>query len=190
MRGTNEISSWARVVGVPLRPWSGTSPTSLIIRGLLSLVVSVALAYIFIRMLQPDSGIGGMAAGELSFLKTVLIPAIIVAALSALFAVLRIVVGVLDLAPRRTVHGTVVSLRERKMGDFLPHFVQQQIWNRGPHVGHDRRRTRTELVLDTSEGTGRWTIRNRKQESSLVIGRPVTIKVSPLVGYVSDVTRR
>lgn len=188
--GTNEISTWARVVGVPLRPFSGTSPASLIIRGLLSLAICGALAYAFIRMLRPDSGIAGLAAGELSFLNTVLVPAVIVAVLLALYAVLRIVVGAFDLVPRLTVHGTVVSLRERKMGDFLPHLIQQRIWDRGEHSGYDRRRTRTELVLATDEGTRRWTVRNRKLESTLVIGRPVTIKVSPLVGYVAEAARR
>lgn len=94
-----------------LRPWSGTSPASLIIRGLLSLVICVVLAYTFTRMLMPDSGIAGMGADELSFLNTVLVPAIVVAVLSALHAVLRMVVGALDLVPRLTVHGMVVSFR-------------------------------------------------------------------------------
>lgn len=174
------------MAGVSLRPFSGTSPVSLILRGLLSLVVCGALAYAFVGMRSGSVG----TAEEVAFLNTLLVPAIIVAVLFALYSVLRIVVGALDLVPRQKVHGTVVGLRERKMGDFLPNLLQQQIFNRGDHSGHDRRRIRTELVLATGEGTKQWTLRNRKLESTLAVGQPVTITVSPLVGYVAEATRR
>ncbi len=188
--GANKVSSWARVAGVPLLPFSGTSPVALIIRGLIHLGICGALAYGFVRMRRSDSVLEGMGTDAVSFLDALLVPAIIVAVLLALYALLRIVVGALDLVPRQTVHGTVVSLRQRKMGDFLPRLLQQRIWERGEHSGYDRRRTRTELVLATGEGTRRWTVRNRRLDSTLAIGRPVTIRVSPLVGYVAEASRR
>lgn len=188
--GANEISTWSRFAGVTLRPWSGTSPTSLIVRGVISLVVSAGLAYIFIQILNPNSDVGGMGTDGLAFLKSVLIPAAIVAGIMALYAILRIVVGALDLIPRRSVHGTVVSLGERRVGDFLPQVLQRQLWDLVNSSGHDRRRTRTELVLSTAQGTRSWTLRNRRLEPVLTVGRPVTISVSPLVGYVADARPR
>lgn len=180
------VSTWARFAGMTLRPWSGTSPASLIGRGLVSLVISGVLAYFFLQILSPQSGIAGMASDELAFLESALVPAIIVAALMGLYAVARIVVGIIDFVPRRTVHGTVVSLRQRRVGDFLPRFLQHRIFGRGQHVGHDRRRTRTELVLSTAEGTRSWTLRDQRLASRLAVGRPVTIRVSPLAGYVAE----
>jgi hypothetical protein len=93
--------------------------------------------------------------------------------------------------PRRSVTGTVVSLTERKFGDVLPTFVQTAIWSRGlvrgGGHGFDRRKIRTELVLETSDGHKRWTVRNHRHHNALNVGRRVTLSVSPLVGYVARV---
>lgn len=59
------MNSWSRLLGVSLRPWSGESPLSLILRG----VVQVAICIFFIVLaagMLSGSGLDGTAQ-ELSF---------------------------------------------------------------------------------------------------------------------------
>ena len=177
------VNQWTRLLGVTLRPWAGHAPLSLILRGLIHLAVCAFLIVVFIQM----AGVGASQdAGTRSLLRGFLAPAVIVLAVLAVSALARIVLGVLDLAPREQVTGIVTSMRERKVGDLLPLFLQRAIFERNP-LQTDRRRHRAEVVLSTDRGERQWTVRSRKLENQLQPGAHVRISVSPLVGYVAEV---
>lgn len=179
------LNTWSRTLGVSLRPWSGYAPWSLIIRGVIQGAVSVLILVFLIRgaLSQLEA-----SASELEFLRGWVFFAIVGVSVVLLIAVLRIVVGIIDLVPRSTVQGTVVSLRDRKTGDILPRLAQRAIFERNPN-SIDRRRERLELVLDTPDGVRQWTVRNTRLRQDLVTGSTVRITVSPLVGYVASVER-
>ncbi|WP_221184353.1 hypothetical protein [Paeniglutamicibacter cryotolerans] len=125
----------------------------------------------------------GAAAG----LRGLLMVAGFVLVLLTLAAAVRIVVGILDLGPRRSIPGVVVSISERRFLDFLPDQLNNALWDRGPNVGwswSERRKVRHELVIDTGSGTHAWTLRDAKKASGIRAGQQVTLVVSPLVGFV------
>ncbi len=92
---------------------------------------------------------------------------------------------------RRTVEGTVIGLAERQYGDVLPPILQHFIWSRGTdengYSRQDRRRTRVQLTLHTKAGVRSWTVRQRIA-NRVAEGDRVRLTVSPLIGYVSDVS--
>src|SRR5690606_35387397 len=99
---------------------------------------------------------------------------------------LKVLVGILDLVPRKSVAGVVLSVSERKIGDFLPVLAQRVIFERNEN-NLDRRRTRTEVVLLTDQGQHQWTVRNSRIARALSTGARVQLTVTPLVGYVAKV---
>lgn len=112
-----------------------------------------------------------------------------VAGLGVLYNAIRVVVGVIDLAMRRTVEGTVVSIRERRTGDFLPWYVQRLWYRSRDESGYTRemgRRSRHELVLESSRRASSWNIRPRLASEALM-GSSVRITVTPILGYVSRI---
>ncbi len=178
------VSAWSRFLGISLRPWSGFAPSSLLLRG----VIQVALFGFVLSLLMPYSlnkTIPGMPAEMTASLRGGAVLLMIVFALAFVRGAAQLVVGAVDLVPRRTVTGTVVSLQERKTGDFLPVLAQQAIFARNNH-GTDRRQPRTEVVLDTPSGTQQWTVRNARVRRELLPGRHVQLVVSPIVGYVAQ----
>lgn len=179
------INTWSRTLGVSLRPWSGYAPWSLIIRGVIQGVVSVLILVFLIR-----GALSGLeaSASELEFLRGWVFLAIVGVSVVLLIAVLRLVVGIIDLVPRSTVEGTVLSIRDRKAGDFLPRMAQRVIFERNPNA-IDRRRERLEVVLDALGGVRQWTVRNTRLRQHLIEGASVRLTVSPIVGYVAAVER-
>lgn len=183
-------SRWLGEAGVSLRPWSGSSPVSLIARGALQVAVSGFLLVVLVRISRGD----GMSAlpGELDALRRLTVPLAVIVGVLALVAVARICVGVLDLLVRRRVRGTVLSLKERRVGDRLPTFVQEMIFERNPqHI--DRRRWRTEVVLRTDGGERRWTVRRSSVARALEVGAQVELTVTAIAGHVAraeTLTRR
>lgn len=180
------VSGWSRLLGVSLRPWSGYSPLSLIVRGLIQLALCIFFAVLAVQMigLRDDEAL----AAELSYLSGLGVMMLIVIVLMAAIGAFRLVIGVIDLVPRRVVVGTVVSVRQRKALDVLPHMAQRLIFERR-ETGLDRRRARSEVVIDTGDGQHQWTVRNRRAERELVVGATVRLSVTPLAGYVAEVHR-
>lgn len=125
-------------------------------------------------------------ASELEYLKLLAIPVAIILGVLILIGAARVLIGVLDLVPRKKVSGVVMSVTERKMGDFLPYYAQKLIFHRDP-TSIDKRRSRTEVVLRTNSGDRQWTVRSHKMRRSLTVGSHVQLTVSPLVGYVAQV---
>lgn len=136
--------------------------------------------------------VGEVSEVELSGFRSALVLGAVVLVVLLLLGVVKIVVGILDFMGRKDVHGRVVSLQDRRLGDVLPGFVQNMVVNsallRGSNVGRDARRYRTELVLNTPDGIKQWTLRGRgRRQSMLNVGQDVTISVTPIAGHVSNI---
>ncbi|GAB3597819.1 hypothetical protein CFAEC_11215 [Corynebacterium faecale] len=182
MGATASVNQWSRILGVSLRPWSGHSPALLIIRS----VIQIVIFGILIGILFGLRGEVNNSPEALALLGTFLFLMILSFIGLILVAFAQLAVGVIDLVPRQKVSGVVERIESRKMGDVLPYFVQQMVFNRNPNR-MDRRRSRTELVLRTDKGVRQWTVRNSKVRRQLQVGQTVTITVSPLIGYVAGV---
>ncbi len=179
------VGGWSRLLGVSLRPWSGRSPLGLIVRGVIRVALCIFFAVVALRVVDSDelAAVTG-DSGRLRLLAGVIIIAL---AVGGVLGVLSVVVGVLDMMVRRTVTGTVVSLSDRRFLDFLPHIAQRMIFERNPNQ-MDKRRVRTEVVLDTDNGHQQWTVRKTATLRELRPGTAVTLTVTPLAGYVAQVT--
>lgn len=178
---TETANSWSRTLGMTLRPWSGYSPLSLILRGAVQIAISIFFLVFAVRLLSPDED----NAQALRYLSGTAAIVLVSAAIVALLGAVRIVIGVLDLLTSRTVVGTVMSMSDRRFLDFLPEQLEHVIFARGQ--GIDRRRVRTEVVLSTASGQRQWTVRKRALRTSLRPGTTVRLTVTPLAGYVSSV---
>lgn len=178
------VSGWSRFLGVSLRPWSGNSPASLMIRGVIQVGVSLFFMVLILRM--PEASKEVATIDEFQYLRSFATIATVALAVTALLGAARLTVGVLDLVPRRSVSGTVVSLKERRAGDILPHLAQRALFENRSN-GIDRRKSRTEVVLETDAGPRQWTVRSHRTARDLRIGAQVNLSVTPLTGYVARV---
>lgn len=152
--------------------------------------IQVAIC-VFFLFIVPGM-VGEVSEVELSGFRSALVLGAIVLVVMSLLGVAKIVVGVLDFMGRTDVHGRVMSLQDRRLGDVLPGFVQNMVVNssllRGSNVGRDARRYRTELVLNTPDGVKQWTLRGRgRRQTMLTVGQDVTISVTPIAGHVSNI---
>lgn len=181
----SSVNHWSRMLGVTLRPWSGHAPWWLVLRG----IIQLAVCLLFMRLTQQfmSSAIAAGLDAEHPSLRSGGVLLMVVLIILAVLAAARTLVGLIDLVPRRVVKGTVLSVRERRVGDMLPPFAQRAIFMRG-QSGLDRRRTRTEVVLQTAQGIRQWTVRNARIRRELRDARQVQLTVSPLVGYVAQAT--
>lgn len=175
---------WSRQLGISLRPWSGHSPATLLLRGAIQLAVSVAVIF---ALLAAARGTGEAdAAVDPGTIRRIALVAAAVAALFALVALVRLGVGLFDLVTRREVAGTVIDIRDRKTLDMLPGPVQQLIYARDSNR-LDRRRRRTEVVLETDQGIRQWTVRNARTLQQIRPGQAVRMSVTPIAGHVSRI---
>lgn len=183
------VTSWTRMLGISLRPFTGHSPLSLIWRGAIQLAISIFFLVVGIKMRSSLKEISAVDPGAKQ-MSGIFVMFGFVLVLVLIYGLVKIVVGVLDLLPRSTVPGTVVSISERKFLDFLPDAVNNALWDRGNSVGQswsDKRAVRHELVLDTGAGTKAWTVRSRKKLNTIRPGERITLTVSPIVGYVEKI---
>lgn len=178
------VNHWSRQAGVSLRPWSGRAPLGLLVRGLLQVAVSAAVVWFAVAMARADEIT--TTAGELKALRNLAIVIVVAAVISGFVGAVKAVVGVIDLVPRTTVTGRVVSVRRRRLGDVLPGPAQRAIFDRRD-IGTDRRRSRYEVVVNTPEGLRQWTVRSARLRRGLHVDEHVRLTVSPIVGYVAQV---
>lgn len=159
---------------------------SLLVRGAIQTGVSAFILMLMLRF--APSGDIAATAQEVAPLRPLAVMMVIVFGLSIVLGLFRVVIGALDLVPREEVTGTVVDVRDRRMGDFLPRMAQRMIFERNPQ-GLDQRRWRTEVVLDTPSGIRQWTLRDRALEPVLQPGAQVRLRVTPLAGHVASAER-
>lgn len=177
------VGSLARITGVSLRPWSGHAPLSLIIRGLIHVAICGVILTVLIRGFFGTETIN---ASDAAMIRGLVIPGIIALIILMVIGAVRVLVGCIDLIPRKHIAGVVVSVRERKVGDVLPILAQRVLFERNEN-NIDRRRRRTEVVLLTDQGEQQWTVRNSRVARALTIGSRVRLTVTPLAGYVAQV---
>ncbi|MET4003062.1 hypothetical protein ABIB48_001782 [Arthrobacter sp. UYCu511] len=154
------LQNSGRMLGIPLRPWAGMSPARLALQGLIHTAIGIFALYWSLRIaggkLSDDTELATIAGT----LRMLAIPAAIFFVVFTLYGLLRLAVGILDFVPRHDVQGLVVATGSRQFGDMLPRIVQNPIWNRSRngYSGHDNRRIRHELVLETATGTKTFTV--------------------------------
>lgn len=190
---THSASWWSRILGVSLRPWSGTSPARLLISGVFQTVLCVFFVWLAIRLATDDelAELGGelAQAGERPVIGIIAGLIGLVAVGVGILALLRLAAGVIDLIGSREVTGVVVSIGERRTLDVLPTQIAQMILNRGRNNhGGNTRRYRTELVVDTGSGVRQWTIHDQRTVRGVNRGVPIRMRVTPIAGHVSNLT--
>ena len=175
---------WSRQLGISLRPWSGQSPGALLVRGAIQFAISGVVIFALLRLAGETGETNAAVAPET--VRRIALGAAAVAALFAIVALARLAVGLFDLVTRREVAGTVLDIRGRKTLDILPHPIQQLIYERNSNR-LDRRRRRTEVVLDTDRGVRQWTVRNARTLQQIRTGQPIRMSVTPIAGHVSRI---
>ena len=183
------MTSWTRMLGISLRPFTGHSPLSLIVRGAIQAAVNVFFLVIGIKMQGTLNEVSAVDAGAKQPSGWVIVFGFVVVML-LIYGLAKIVVGVLDLVPHSTFPGTVVSISERQFLDFLPDVVNNALWDSDNNTGQswtEKRSVRHEVVVDTGAGTKAWTVRNPKKVRALAPGRRITPTVSPIVGYAKKI---
>lgn len=192
--GLNHSANWwSRILGVSLRPWSGTSPARLLISGVFQTVLCVFFVWLAIRLATDDElaelGSELTQAGERPVVGIIAGLIGLVAVGVGILALLRLAAGVIDLFGSREVSGVVVSIGDRRTLDVLPTQIAQMILNRGrDNHGGNTRRYRTELVVDTGSGIHQWTIHDQRTVRNVNRGVPIRMRVTPIAGHVSDLT--
>lgn len=189
----DSASRWSRILGVSLRPWSGTSPVKLLVSGLIQVMLCGFLIWLATRLATDDElaafsqDLAG--SGAESPMLGVLAGLIALAAVAVgILALLRLGAGAIDLLSPREVTGVVVSIGERRTLDFLPAPIAHLVLSRGraDHTS-DTRRFRTELVVDTGSGVHQWRIHNQRTVSGVRRGARIRMTVTPIAGHVSRV---
>lgn len=127
-------------------------------------------------------------SGGQARLRTLAVVIVISLIVGGVIGVLSAVVGLIDMGVRRTVSGTVVQVNDRKTFDFLPAIAQRILFERNANE-LDRRKVRTEVVLNTETGFQQWTVRKLAVIRGVNPGTQVTLTVTPIAGYVADIAQ-
>lgn len=182
------------LIGRRLRPWWGESPSSLVFRGVIGLVVMGFIMYGCLQVLSGsfDLGDAGLAEQD-DLVRTIALVVMALAGIGVIYNVVRVVVGVVDLTTRRTIDGIVIQVRRRYAGDVLPRWVQWG-WrtykrSRDPNGYYDEPgRIRHELTIDTDRGSRTLPIRP-SLVNDLDQGARVRVTSTRFTSYVSRVAR-
>lgn len=180
------------MLGRRLRPWWGQAPGRLVIGGAVAGAIFCGIIYASFQVRAGDLDLTGTGLEEQrSTINSVALGAAALAALGVLYNGARLVVGIIDLVVRRTIKGTVMSVRERRTGDFLPWYVQRLWYSRRDESGYTRemgRRSRHEVVLESSGRNSSWNVRPNLASEALE-GSSVEMTVTPLLGFVRRIER-
>lgn len=184
---------WRRVKVryLALRPAWGQAPWSTALGGLIQAAVMGFFTVGAFMMADNEFDLSALPDSSQRTIRLLALGVAAVAALGTTFALVKVVLGVADLFRRRVVEGEVVRRRTLRTGHRLPKVVQWLIWSRRDQSGmrrDHRRRTRHHLAVD--DGT-RDSIVAHQVRSKIYAEAPqgarVRMKVSPLLGYVSEI---
>lgn len=192
--------AWSRATGhwrrikvryQAFRPGWGNHPGSVALGGLIQAVVYGAVAYFGLTAARSESQLDSLDPGQRRWVSLGAVVVAIVAATAAVYAVVKVVIGVADLFPRRRIEGEVVRRRRYRTGHRLPKLLQWMIWSGRDQHGMERehsRRTRYHLAIDdgSSDRVLAHTVRSEIYAQAPQ-GARVRIAVSPLLGYVSKI---
>lgn len=174
------------------KPWVGTSPWRLALRGGVQLALSGLVIWGCLQVIGEHIEITDTALADYEAnVERAAWGVMAVAGLFALYSVIRLAVGIADLvSPRELVDGVVVSTANRRTGDFLPRIAQELIYRRS-HNAHQyemQRKRWSEMVLETSDGQ-RTLVVSSGVANTYQPGARVTARVSRILKHVGKVER-
>jgi hypothetical protein len=174
-----------------LVPSWGEHPGSVAFAGLVQSVVFGALTVLGFHAAGGDLDLDGLTDDQRRWIGLGGLVLAIVAAAATLFAALRLLLGLSDLFPRRTVEGELVRRRELATGHRLPKVLQWAIWSGRDELGRERdhgRRRHRYLAVDPGD-VDRIVAYRVKPEIYRQVeqGARVRLRVSPRLGYVAGV---
>ena len=191
--------AWSRATGrwrrvkiryQALRPGWGQHPGRAAFTGLVQALVFGVFAYFGFYIARAESELDGLDDQQRKWVGLVGLIVAIGCSVLVVSAIIRVVIGVADLFPRRTIEGEVVRRRTYKSLHRLPRVLQWMIYSGRDQHGMDRdmnRRTKYHLAID--DGTDDRIVAYSVESDIYGLapqGARVRVKVSPLLGYVSQ----
>lgn len=192
--------AWSRATGSwrrvriryqSFRPGWGQHPGKVAFGGLVQAVVYGAIAYMALVAVRSDDVFDSLDAEQRRWVSLGATIVAVVASVAAVYALIKLVIGLADLFLRRTIEGEVVRNRTFRTGHRLPKALQWAMWHGEDEHGRtreDRRRTRHHLAIDegSDDRIMAYEVRDVVQREAPQ-GARVRVRVSPLLGYVSEV---
>lgn len=192
--------AWSRATGrwrrvrvryQSFRPGWGQHPGKVAVGGAIQAIVYGAVAYIALAAARSESQLDSLDDEQRQWVALGATIVAVVAGLAAVYALVKLVIGLADLFPRRTLEGEVVRNRTYRTGHRLPKVLQWAMWSGQDDHGQTRehrRRTRHHLAIDdgTDDRILAYEVRDSVRRAAPQ-GARVRVRVSPLLGYVSGV---
>jgi hypothetical protein len=190
--------AWSRATGrwrrvriryQSFRPGWGQHPGRVAFTGLVQALVFGFLAYAAFYVSRAESELDSLDDQQRRWVGLAALVIAVACAVVVLSAVSRVVIGVADLFPRRTIEGEVVRRRTYQTGHRLPRVFQWAMYSGTDEHGMRRdvnRKTKQHLAIDDGSddrvlayAVGPEIFRRASQ------GARVRVRVSPLLGYVA-----
>jgi hypothetical protein len=193
--------AWSRATGTwrrvrvtyqSFRPGWGQHPGKVAFGGAIQAVVYGAIAYFALTAVRSESQLDGLDDEQRRWVSLGATIVAVLAGSAAAYALVKLVIGLADLFPRRTIEGEVVRNRTYRTGHRLPKLLQWAVWSGRDEHGFNRdhnRRTRHHLAVDdgSDDRILAYEVRDTIRRQAPQGGR-VRMRVSPLLGYVSELT--
>ena len=184
--------SWRRVKirYQSFRPGWGQHPGKVAFGGLVQAVIYGAIAYFALTAVRSQTQLDSLEEEQRRWVSLAATIIAVAAGAAAVYALLKLVVGIADLFPRRTLEGEVVRRRTYRTGHRLPKALQWAMWSGNDDNGMRRdynRRTRHHLAIDDGNDDRILAYSVSAQVfQQAPQGARVKVRVSPLLGYVAD----
>ncbi len=185
--------SWRRVKVryFAARPNWGDHPGRVLFEGVVQTAVFGVVGYVAFYIARADTELDTLTAQQRQWVGLGGLVVAILCAAAVAVGLLRVVLGVLDLFPRRTIEGEVIRRRVYRRGHRLPKPLQWLLWSgRDEHgMRRDQRRQRKyHLAVDdgSDDSVVAYTVRS-SIHGQAPQGARVRMRVSPLLGYVASV---
>ena len=173
------------------RPSWGEHPGRVAFEGLIQAAVTGLLAAGGFYVAGADTDLETLTAQQRQWIGLAGLVVAVLASAACLFAVIRLLLGVSDLFPRRTVEGEVVRRRDFQSWHRLPKIVQWIAFSGRDEAGISRdqqRRRKYHLAVDPGnvDTITAYTVKETIYRQ-VPQGARVRMRVSPRLGYVSAV---
>ena len=196
----HDRQAWSRATGrwrrvkvryLSARPAWGVAPWTAAITGAIQSAFLGVAAWVGLQFAREELDVSSLPDRAQEWLPVAGLAAFGMAAAALVFTLVKTALGLLDLLPRRTIEGEVVRRREYQSGHRLPKIVQWMRYSGRDQSGMQRsyrRRTRFHLAIDDGSDDRILAHQVRPQLfGSVRQGSRVRVKVTPLLGYVSQI---